>query len=469
MNRKVSSAVVFALASAALVLPAAAAADVTFHVNSTKDSPDKTDVDGKCLALNGKCTLRAAVTEANVEPGVDTIKLPKGTFKLKIPGTGASQEGDLDVTEALSIAGKSATKTKIAQTRKDRIFDSGFGVAMAVSGLTLKGGRADTAGGAIRALGPLQVTRSSFTGNSARGATLSGARGGAIAAEGTLSISRSRFIANRAISLNETADGGAIDYFCASTCQPFAITRSVIRGNRVSIKDAGSDAVGGGISLGEPGTIDRSTISDNDALHAGGIFANSDQTVTVSHSLIAGNKASSAGGGLQASAMVIVDSTLTGNRVAGADVGSGGGAIFRFSGSIVVAWSTIAGNSSTVGGGGIESNDPASHAGGVFLQGVVVGDNGPADDCGSIGTTPSIKSLGYNVVSDASCSFSSNGDLQNKNPKLKALANNGGPTKTMALKKGSPAIGRGASGCPGDDQRGHKRPATNCDSGAFER
>lgn len=53
------------------------------------------------------------------------------------------------------------------------------------------------------------------------------------------------------------------------------------------------------------------------------------------------------------------------------------------------------------------------------------------------------------------------------NPLLNDLADNGGPTWTMALSAGSPAINAGAVGCPATDQRGETREG-NCDIGAYE-
>ena len=55
-------------------------------------------------------------------------------------------------------------------------------------------------------------------------------------------------------------------------------------------------------------------------------------------------------------------------------------------------------------------------------------------------------------------------------PKLGALANNGGSTQTMALLAGSSAIDTGTNtGCPATDQRGVTRPqGPRCDIGAFE-
>jgi hypothetical protein len=63
------------------------------------------------------------------------------------------------------------------------------------------------------------------------------------------------------------------------------------------------------------------------------------------------------------------------------------------------------------------------------------------------------------------------GDMQNTNPELGPLANNGGPTQTLALLSGGPAIDAGSDmACPPIDQRGISRPqGPHCDIGAFER
>jgi hypothetical protein len=93
----------------------------------------------------------------------------------------------------------------------------------------------------------------------------------------------------------------------------------------------------------------------------------------------------------------------------------------------------------------------------------------------------SMTSKGHNLSSDGSCPFTNTGDLNNTDPMLGPLQNNGGPTETMALPPGSPAVDAGnPSGCTDGaghllttDQRGmprHDREDTGgCDIGAYER
>jgi len=69
------------------------------------------------------------------------------------------------------------------------------------------------------------------------------------------------------------------------------------------------------------------------------------------------------------------------------------------------------------------------------------------------------------MSSDGTCNFHNSGDRNNTDPMLGPLQNNGGPTLTMALPSGSPAIDAGnPSGCTDGsghllttDQRGYPR------------
>ncbi len=106
--------------------------------------------------------------------------------------------------------------------------------------------------------------------------------------------------------------------------------------------------------------------------------------------------------------------------------------------------SIVAGNSV----GGASTAEPDCD-GGIVAVYSLIGDNCPG--------------LGSNTIVDVS-------------GKLKALAKNGGPTRTHALKASSPAINAASPGAPGmdgaclpKDQRGESRPTGECDMGAFER
>jgi hypothetical protein len=79
-------------------------------------------------------------------------------------------------------------------------------------------------------------------------------------------------------------------------------------------------------------------------------------------------------------------------------------------------------------------------------------------------------SLGHNLFTDRPAAPLNSTDLTDTNPLLGPLADNGGPTQTMALLPGSPAIAAGVA-VPGvtTDQRGVPRPQWPApDIGAFQ-
>src|SRR5207249_128652 len=90
---------------------------------------------------------------------------------------------------------------------------------------------------------------------------------------------------------------------------------------------------------------------------------------------------------------------------------------------------------------------------------------------------PSVGTNGYNsgtltdsgfcLSSDRSVTLNGPGSSTNTNPMLGPLASNGGPTLTMALLPGSPAIDAGDTNfCLATDQRGFGRAGTGrCDIG----
>ena len=195
--------------------------------------------------------------------------------------------------------------------------------------------------------------------------------------------------------------------------------------------------------------------------------------LTISKSTISGNSANESGGIDNRGTLTISNSTVSGNSANFRGNAFGGG-IYN-GGVLAINNSTISGNSAHGGlgsfGGGIY-NGTATPA---TLENSIVANSDSGGNCYG-----SMKSNGYNLSSDGSCNFNHAGDLNNHDPLLGPLENNGGPTQTMALSAGSPAIDAGnPSGCTDGqghllttDQRGMPRPdkedSVGCDMGAYE-
>ena len=95
-------------------LPSAAGA-LTLTVNRKADAVDAQPGNGICATAAAKCSLRAAIQEANAWNGTDTIKVPAGTYALTLKGKGetAGATGDLNITNSIVVEGAGAAKTII--------------------------------------------------------------------------------------------------------------------------------------------------------------------------------------------------------------------------------------------------------------------------------------------------------------------------------------------------------------------
>ena len=169
--------------------------------------------------------------------------------------------------------------------------------------------------------------------------------------------------------------------------------------------------------------------------------------------------------------LTVTHSTFFGNSAL-----SGGGIENDTGGTLTITNSTFSGNSSIFGGGGI-LNDTGT--GSCRLKNTIL-EASSGGDCGGVG---SFIDAGYNIADDSTCNFSATGSHNNTDPKLDpaGLRNNGGPTQTIALLAGSPAIdAMPLADCTDQaappnpiitDQRGSPRPdasEANCDIGAYE-
>jgi hypothetical protein len=270
-------------------------------------------------------------------------------------------------------------------------------------------------------------------------------------------------------------DGGGI-YNCFGT---LTVLDSVVTGNKIS-SGHGSFGYGAGIYNCPSSTLTliNTTISNNSAL-IGGAICNGG-TLTIMNSTFSGNVARQHEGGGIANygTLTITNSTFSGNVARRSLLGSlaGGilnGGLFQSSGTLAINNSTFSGNVARGGQGGGIFNVKGSI---VVLQNSIVANNTGGNCSGTL------TSHGYNLSSDGTCDFDGAGDLNNTDPKLGNLRNNGGPTQTMAEFLDSPTVDAGnPKGCTDSrghllttDQRGAPRPGKHkrdqrCDMGAFER
>ncbi len=324
-----------------------------------------------------------------------------------------------------------------------RAFSVGPGVALNVSNLTVANGSGSPGGGINNTSGALTVSNCAFVGNRS-----SRSVGGAIASGfGTLTVSNSTFVGNTA-----GTEGCGPD----SACE-----------------------IGGGIFVmnGEAIAINI-TLTDNSAFAGGGIAAvdlgEGNTRVTVINSTFAGNSASGPGGFISSGGAIYSGATLTVINSTFADNSADFGGGINNSGTLAVTNSTFSGNSANEGGG-IYNN------GTLTVTNTIVANGTSGGNCSG-----TIIDGGHNVDDNATCGFTGTGctstggtSFCNTNPVLDptGLQNNGGPTETIAVESGSPAINAGdesvcaAAPVNNVDQRGYTRPgvgSTNCSIGAYE-
>ncbi|MER5981366.1 right-handed parallel beta-helix repeat-containing protein [Streptomyces sp. NPDC001857] len=269
-----------------------------------------------------------------------------------------------------------------------------------------------------------------------------------------------------------------------SRLSDLTITGGVTRQRELPITDTG----GGAIANGHHMTLRRVTVTGNSAGYGGGVFNVPNSHLDLIDSTVSGNTAGEAGGIRFDDTGTVTNSTIADNRVTnpgnrpGSLAGYGGGIDIRGTGAVEIRNSTITGNRSSDGGGGINiapaylDSLPAPipdivdlPLGRLTLRNSVIANNtvdGAPADCKKAFAT--IASQGHNLDGDGSCRLTAAGDLPSRTPLIGPLTDNGGPTDTVALLPGSPALDA-ADGCTDTDQRGVARPqGAACDIGAYE-
>jgi uncharacterized repeat protein (TIGR01451 family) len=248
---------------------------------------------------------------------------------------------------------------------------------------------------------------------------------------------------------------------------------------------------GGGILLGNGGGVltlrGVAVVGNSTTLNGGGVSAppesGSPKSVVVESSTISGNKVAGGvgvglGGGIyDLGDLTMTNSTVVGNTIENAAALNEGGGVLAGPAAGAeptqtrIVNSTIVGNSVLTGaGGGFAMYNPSALAEttSTITNTIIAGNTamGATSNCGGALTVVA----SHDLSDDATCLFTDAGSKTSADPKLGALADNGGETDTVALLSGSPAIDAGtAEGCPPVDQRGVARPiGSACDIGAYE-
>lgn len=408
---------------------------------------------GRADGIGDGAALAAAVAWANSNDRDDEITLapdcvydtgPVGALTVK-PDDGHS----------LTVSGERST---IDADGEHVVLIAEEGSDLILHGVTIAGGHnpgssydtpgTDGYGGGLVIDGAtVEVTDSAFVGND----TYEYGSGGAIFIfEGDLDITRSTF------RDNASGWGGALDVEASEHLANATVTDSTFIGNEASQYGGAIDvyisSYWGGSGLV---SVRGSTFRGNRADLDGGALDVTDGHLEVVNSTVQGNSSGQGGAALRVnsggedSAARIVNSTMVGNTTSGnanANVGVSGGNHVTIENSILA-------------GGGAGRHSCRQSASG----------SGKLNVTDSLSDDAYCANHGFTVVSSLA-------ELH-----LGPLADNGGPTETVALRSGSPAIDAGdqavcdeelpADGTVLVDQRGWHRgqnPPNPCDIGAYE-
>ncbi len=388
------------------------------NVNTTVDGRDfaTNSVCSVGAATGGPCTLRAAVSEAqgNVPYQDVIVNIPAGNYLLTIPPDTINDvhSGDLNIIPPFS---SSYTITINGTGTQPSVIDAN---------------QLDR----VFDIGNVNVTMNNLT-----------IRGGYLQADEVQQIKGAGIHSFGNLTLNHVVvEDNVVD--CDEEPCPYW-------------------ANGGAIAF-QSGTLEltASTIQNNSSPDASAIY-NSSGTVLISHSTIRNNYASRGAtiytiGGT----MTMVNSTLGGNTSPGV--------------AGIESYSDLFIFSSTFANSGLAASIE-QRFGTVTIQdsilAAVPNQAGTSYNCFIADESLIWNSLGYNLISDDTCPADGAGDLLDTDPLLGELDWWGGPTMTLPLMLGSPAIDHNNEACQdmtgapiSIDQRYFPREDGQCDTGAFE-
>jgi hypothetical protein len=439
----------------------------TFVVTTLNDG-GADGFDGGDLAAEkadgGGLSLREALALANADPTTaDTIKftadLTGGSTAGVDDGHLTLTQGELVITGSVTIEGDvngdGTPDITIDGAYASRVLHAVNGTST-LDGLTITGGNAnygfDVYGGGV-AVGTVfgqhadvTISNSTITGN------IAGYGGGASVDFGSaLHLVNSTVSANAAIYIgggiashgeltvvNSTVSDNTAVYVGGGIANDglLSILNSTLAGNQTHGLGPGYAPASGGGGLYNAGiaSLTNTTISGNHSAYAGGgIYNSSDLTLT--NVTVANNSSATYGGGLYNAACGCGDVTVNSSTFTG-NVAEIGGGIYNANGTVALANTIVAGN------GGYANPDIGTSAfGTTSFGGVNVISQG-----GGLGGPNDINEPNVANIFDTVVTVDPDGTPNTGDEFLAGvLANNGGPTQTVAIKAFGAAFDAGSN------------------------
>ena len=388
-------------------------AAITLHVNTPAETDDAAPGNGVCADSTGKCSLRAAVQEANALAGDDTINVPVGTYYFTkqlnitqnltingagrnstiLDGPGSSGAKGLNISPAINVNINNLTLWEFpkaiyisgTETDHGQVFVSnsdlrnnsnadpnnpGSALSNYCEGcsVTLEQtnvfDNSSPGCGAIENEGTLNINNNSqvYSNHATTGS------GGAICNDGgTLSVNMSIIRDNQASGVNNNFGGGIYQTDGAT-----GIYQGSIQGNT-------ADDGGGGIYLsgGMLSVLFSNVIGNSADAGSGGGLNLLAEDVLIETSNILENQAITGGGIMNWGALDIVNSAIVDNTAT-----ANGGALGVFGGELTLINTTLSGNQADQNGGGIYSTNSFV----LKLGNVTISDNTADADNNNNGT-----------------------------------------------------------------------------------
>ena len=384
---------------------------------------------------SGDGSLRQAVLAANGNGGADTI-----TFDLGVTGTITLTTGEIEISDSVTITGPGSSVLDVSGNDASRVFRVTGTADVEITGLGISDGSASS-GSALRSeqTGSLVLYDVDIHDNYTNGWAALYARN-----NGTVTIGNSSIRDNTTVNSGSQVSG----VYTRSNVDAVTITGTTVTGN------VGTGSVLNLYAVNDISLVDV-TVADNSSTNSTGfaptlfLYSSSGDTI-ISNSTFSGNDGAGDNGRsliFSIGPTFIYNSTMTGNTGMNA---------LRFISDTEIDQSTVTDND------GYEVWFSSNASKTLTASGSIISDGEAEDFHKTNSGTLTVDSdhsiiggLGANVsLTDAGGTQTGVTDLG-----LGALADNGGPTRTMLPQAGSPAIDAGpdpVATFPGNeyDQRG---------------